>query len=214
MTMATRTPAQWLGPGLVIAAFAALAWSGYYAAETLQLVSGDRGNPAAGRELEGASVTASSRDRQFEVSRIAQAHLFGTVRENVQQETAPAPETKLRLDLVGLVASADRQLARAIIRVDGGKVRPYAMEDAIEGTDATIHAIEPGRVLLERSGALESLALKRESALEAGAGSGSAPRGSQLDPETSRSAPQTDQDRARVTEFREKAANNELKLPF
>lgn len=147
-------------------ALAALLWSTHHGMDRLapswrsgfQYPSPSDGERAPGSELE--------QEARYDISDIAQAHLFGIAAEPRPDSVVEAPETRLQLDLMGLVASADDRLARAIIRVNGTRVQPYAVGDSINGTDAAVHSVESRRVLLQRGGSLESLLLKRETALE------------------------------------------------
>lgn len=145
-------------------ALAALLWSAYHGIERLApLWQSAPGHASLEANGPGPAVESSP---QYDISEIVDAHLFGAAAEPVPDTVVEAPETRLQLDLLGLVASADQHLARAIIRVNGVRVQPYAIGDAIDGTDAAIHSVESRRVLLERDGALESLALKRQSVFD------------------------------------------------
>lgn len=117
-----------------------------------------------------SSTTAATEDAQaagvdlgYDVPKVIDAHLFGTAPVRDQQpEVAEAPETRLQINLMGLIASANGNLARAIIAVGGSGVKPYSIGQSIEGTDASVHSVEARRVLLRRSDAIESLSLKRK----------------------------------------------------
>jgi general secretion pathway protein C len=100
--------------------------------------------------------------RSVDIQRIVQAHLFGQT-EAPAEKVAVAPDTRLRLRLVGVVASADSGQARAMIAADAGKARSFAIGRPITGTDATLHAIEESRVLIRRGSAIEQLKLERKS---------------------------------------------------
>lgn len=118
----------------------------------------DSSNTAAADDIH---TTGADVDLSYDIPEIIDAHLFGAAREHKAPSVANAPETKLRLNLMGLIASANGTLARAMIAVDGSSVKPYSIGQTIEGTKASVHAVEKGRVLLERSNAIESLSLKR-----------------------------------------------------
>lgn len=148
------------GTALFVLALGLTIWSGYYAAG--QLVPGWRGDAATGSA--GGSVPdrrAAAGD--YDLSSIVDAELFGSTAQTIEPQTAPTPETKLQINLMGLVASADERIARAIIHVGGAGAKPYGIGQSVEGTDATLHAVESQRILLQRGGSIESLALKRES---------------------------------------------------
>jgi len=159
--MSTRA-AKWPGAVLVAGAFAVLAWSVHDGAQRVLpgywLSSASEGASAG----EGESVAGPAvRKFEYDAARIVNAHLFGQVRRPAESQVTRAPETKLRLNLIGLIASADERFARAIIGVNNSKMKPYAIGQQIDGTDAAVHAVEDQRVLLKRGGALESLKLKR-----------------------------------------------------
>lgn len=159
--IANRHSIQWPSVGAFVIAIVLLLWTSYYS--TQQLISlHDPGSALSlSTDRDTGPASASRDDLQYDISDIVQIHLFGTVKKETQEEVVYAPETKLQLNLVGLIASTDEQLARAIIGVNSSKVKSYAVGQTIEETDATIHTVESRRVLLERGEALESLVLKR-----------------------------------------------------
>ena len=75
----------------------------------------------------------------------------------VAQKTTTVPQTKLKL--IGVMASEDRNLARAMIEVIFKGMKTYAIGDSIDGTDALLHLVENEKVILDRKGNLESLAM-------------------------------------------------------
>lgn len=150
-------------PGIaaVAVALAVLLWAVYDAAGRLvpkYWFGGGSEQISAGEP----AVAGPGRDIQYDVSRIVNAHIFGDSRESAEDDVAHAPETKLQLNLIGLISSGDDRFARALIGVNNARVKPYAIGQTIDGTDAAVHAVEKSRVLLKRGSALESLMLKRE----------------------------------------------------
>lgn len=117
---------------------------------------------STGTTAEDTQATVADAELSYDIPGIIEAHLFGVALEKSEPNVANAPETKLRLNLMGLIASANGTLARAMIAVDGSTVKPYSVGQTIEGTEASVHAVEKARVLLERSNAIESLSLKRK----------------------------------------------------
>lgn len=98
---------------------------------------------------------------QYDVDGIIAAHLMGRPpADDEPADVAQAPETRLQLRLLGMIASANDQYARALIGVNSREVGAYGVGESVEGTDASIHSVEPRRVLLNRNGAVESLHLK------------------------------------------------------
>ena len=97
----------------------------------------------------------------YEVETIVAAHLFGEP-EKIKQDVHQAPKTKLKLSLLGVLATDNDSYARALIQVQSKKMRTYSVGDIIEGTDAALHKVESQRVILDRKGKFESLAMQRK----------------------------------------------------
>jgi len=196
------------GMAVFILAGAVLAWSGYYGFQT---ISAHR--PVSDPEATDAQHEFSQGpDREYDVTQIIDAHLFGEVTEPVEEQTAAAPETNLQIRLLGLVASANPSLSRAIIDVDGAKLKPYSVGESIEGTDAVIHAVENSRVLLKRGQALESLALKRKGTADASGENNVTPVSTGNAGPSAESSQQNEATRTQAV--REKLENNQMKQPF
>ncbi len=101
-------------------------------------------------------------EQVYPIGKVVAAHLFGDPgAKKVESAPTQAPQTKLRLTLLGVVASADSGVARAVIRVENEQARSYAIGDVLEKTDAKLHSIQAGQVLLSRKGKFESLPLLR-----------------------------------------------------
>lgn len=139
------------------------------AATALMLAIGEVGykmwkqhNPDPGREAssQATAITNTRPATQYRIEQIIAAHLFG---QNViaQPAAVQAPETRLKLSLLGVVASEDPSIGRALVARQSAPTRSYAVGEIVDQTDAKIHAIESTRVLLERGGRLESLAITR-----------------------------------------------------
>lgn len=92
-------------------------------------------------------------------------HLMGVAASKTApvENNAPlnAPETRLRLTLSGVLASDDKQHARAIIADQGGKEEQYAIGDTLPG-NAELSEVYPDRVILKRGGRYETLRLPTE----------------------------------------------------
>src|SRR5690606_29240499 len=73
---------------------------------------------------------------------------------------ADAPETRLNRKLRGVLASSDPALSRAVIS-SGNEEKVYAIGVTVPG-GATLEAVLADRVILRRSGRLETLRLPRE----------------------------------------------------
>src|SRR5690554_753975 len=109
-------------------------------------------------------------------SALADSDLFGKapeapVEEPVVVETVvDAPDTTLNIRLTGVAADEDGKLSLAIVASGRSDERKYRIGQEIENTNgATLHAVYPDRVILNRGGRLEALRLPKEP-------SGAAPR--------------------------------------
>jgi general secretion pathway protein C len=90
---------------------------------------------------------------------IAQLHLFGKPSIKKEREAPTAPKTRLNLILRGVLATGGED-ALAIIASGGADERFYHVGDAIPG-GATLKAVYPDRVLLERNLNMETLPLPK-----------------------------------------------------
>ncbi|MBD3609148.1 MAG: type II secretion system protein GspC [Gammaproteobacteria bacterium] len=87
---------------------------------------------------------------------VSQLNIFGDGQAPVNTG-APvnAPETRLNLQLSGVIASPDRQVARAFI-VSSGSERSYRINESVPG-GAVLKEIYSDRVILSRNGRFETL---------------------------------------------------------
>jgi general secretion pathway protein C len=90
---------------------------------------------------------------------IAQLHLFGNPSIKEERKAPVAPETRLNLILRGVLATGGDD-ALAIIASGGADERFYHVGEAIPG-GATLKAVYPDRVLLERNLNMETLPLPK-----------------------------------------------------
>ena len=104
---------------------------------------------------------SASKSVNYQIQTLVDAHLFGTA-EQKQPSVEEAPKTKLKLNLLGVLATDNTDYARALIQVQSHKMKAYAVGDVIEGTDAALHKVENQRVILDRQGKFESLAMVRK----------------------------------------------------
>lgn len=108
------------------------------------------------------SVTADSikpQPRPNYDKKIVQMHIMGKASKNNAQKVENAPDTTLDLKLLGVLAG-DREYGYAIISSGGNKIKHYALGDDIPG-GATLHAVYPDRVILERGIRMETLRLPK-----------------------------------------------------
>ncbi|HEU0224469.1 MAG TPA: type II secretion system protein GspC [Steroidobacteraceae bacterium] len=101
-----------------------------------------------------------------DLTAIVNAHLFGIAAATGDPGDAPA--TSANLTLAGTLAGRDPQQGWAIIGASGQSARVYATGASLPGGSRLV-AVYPDRVILDRSGARESLMLPR---LTGGAGGG------------------------------------------
>ncbi|MDZ7641027.1 MAG: type II secretion system protein GspC [Desulfurivibrio sp.] len=126
--------------------------------------------PEVPSAISTASTTAAVRPEVAATSQVADLgekladlQLFGRA-EPIAQVPArsaliDAPETTLNLILKGLLGSASGERGLALIAEQGKSDEVYGIGDRVPG-DATVEAIFPDRVILRRSGELETLYLE------------------------------------------------------
>jgi general secretion pathway protein C len=115
-----------------------------------------------------------------DVQSIVSAHLFGVATADpATQDPANAPPSTANLVLAGTIATQDPKRGVAIIS-DGGPSKVYSVGDRVGG--ASLHSVYLDRVILDRSGALETLLLPKR--LAPGVGGQAAMRRPGADPRT------------------------------
>jgi general secretion pathway protein C len=147
---ATRTLPQALSVVLVIA----IAWQ--LVQLTWMLLEPP---PQAEFEPLVASSTPPSRPKGVDVQAIVNAKLFGTA-EAGQPVEGPAPETQLPLVLSAVFAADDPQKGLAVIGDSAQQAKVFAVGDAVR-SGTKLHSVYVDRVILDRNGALETLALPK-----------------------------------------------------
>jgi general secretion pathway protein C len=124
-------------------------------------------------------VTASA-PKGPDAQLIASAHLFGDYQAPADaslDRMDKAPDTRLNLTLLGILAADQDKGSRALIADGGGDEKPYSVGDKVPG-GVNLQAIFPDRVILSRNGQLETLRLDKDkapSSLQANAAPASAP---------------------------------------
>lgn len=113
-------------------------------------------------EMQVASVSGGD-NSSFQVSDVLAMNLFGQYQQNspvIKQEPVKqdAPQTSLNLTLVGVVASNRAETTLAVI-TNRGKQNTYGLNEAIDGTRATLQAVYVDRVIIRNSGRDETLML-------------------------------------------------------
>lgn len=102
------------------------------------------------------------------IGALKQRNLFGKAgvvpRAAPKQETEEAPDTRLNLTLAGVILSDDPNLSRALISGSNGKQKSYAIDDDIEGANASLYEVHVAHVILQRNGRYETLRLQKRKA--------------------------------------------------
>jgi general secretion pathway protein C len=137
---------------------------------TWQIVEPDV-RPPVTQAIEAAPVTPAAPGAvESPLAAVADLPLFGVLGASTAPPVTAAPETRLRLRLVGLAAGDTPGQGHAIIAESGSPERLYAVGDTIAG-QARLHEVHADRVILERGGSLETLRLPRSDASPAAAAS-------------------------------------------
>jgi general secretion pathway protein C len=173
--LSSRTPAQWLSTANrvlppVVAAVLVVTIAYQLAQITWRLLPGeDYAAPAPLVVAAGNNPEMVAGSADFNVLR--SAHLFGEAPAEPVGEPAPAlellpddaPDTTLNLRLAGVVVRAVNEDSDAMIASGNQPDKRYRVGDPIEGVAGTrLHHVYADRVLLNRSGSLETLRLPEE----------------------------------------------------
>lgn len=110
------------------------------------------------------AVTVNTSQQQLPVNELLSLNLFGRYQENsapiltkpVKQD---APQTQLRLTLVGVVANSTPSKALAVV-TNNGKQNTYGINEVIDNTRATLIAVYNDRVIIRNNGRDETLMLE------------------------------------------------------
>jgi len=112
----------------------------------------------AGRRQPPAAVShAPVQSHALDLAAITNAHLFGVAK----QDSATAKQTDIPLVLTGTIAGSDPQNGLAFVGQTAQTARAYAVGDNIPG-GMKLHSVYSDRVIIDRNGQLESLALPRQ----------------------------------------------------
>ena len=111
-------------------------------------------------------AAANTETRQLQYSRISDWHLFGMIPREVKKPptrkvVVSAPETRLKLELLGVFSDPETGQGWAIIAEEGGRHRAYKVDDQLPG-NAVLHSIGTDRITLTRNGRKESLSIKKK----------------------------------------------------
>jgi general secretion pathway protein C len=94
--------------------------------------------------------------------RLAAAEPFG-VADDDAGAASDAPDTRLALELRGVIAAKDAKRSRAFIAGSDGEERGYAVGAMLPG-GVVLHEVQADRVVLRRGATLETLRLPRDGA--------------------------------------------------
>lgn len=110
------------------------------------------------------ATTTSTANNGVNIAAIKAVKLFGDVAAVVQEQpkqevTSDAPETRLSINLTGVVAATDDNSAGLAIIESQGNQETYGIDDVIKGTRAKLAKVLPDRAILDVNGRFETLML-------------------------------------------------------
>lgn len=119
----------------------------------------------------------------------ASVHLFGEVGAEpvIVAEEIDAPDTRLRLELLGVMQASEAEMSSAIIAQKGGKGDFYRVGDTVQGR-TKLSGVYPDKVILDTAGKLETLKFEEFSSR----GVGVSARAAEPDPRDVRAAKAAD----------------------
>jgi general secretion pathway protein C len=116
-------------------------------------------NPVKSPQPSAAGTATSSRP-QVNVQQVVNAHLFGVPQVDAgSRDPNDAPPSSANLLLTGTIATDNPKHGVAIVSEGGGPSKVYSVGDRLAG--ASLHSVYLDRVILDRNGALETVALPR-----------------------------------------------------
>ncbi|WP_333797096.1 type II secretion system protein GspC [Rheinheimera sp.] len=116
--------------------------------------------------LQAVSTAENTNAQSVTIEPLLAAHLFGQYQAKAEEPVvAPAPnptdapKTSLNLKLTGVVATKNKPEQGTAIIESNGVEQVYAVDEQIEGTNASLKQVLEDRVLLQVSGRFETLML-------------------------------------------------------
>lgn len=154
----------WLGVTRYGLALGLLVWLAFLLADTVWLVwKGPSAPIPEDPSLETVSVSGERSETLLTHNQVRDWALFGAyepvARKDTQSGPVDAPETRLRLELLGVFQTGDSASAGAIIAEKNGEGQLYRPGEVLPG-NATLEEVYGDRVILRRQGRLETLKLK------------------------------------------------------
>jgi general secretion pathway protein C len=127
----------------------------------------------AGRGVRAPSLAPGRFQRHLaDIATITNAHLFGAA-PAPKLDPANAQPTNIPLVLTGIIAGNDPLSGLAILGPTAQTAKVHAVGDAVEG-GVKLHSVYTDRVIIDRNGQLESLALPHQASSSAPAPSAAA----------------------------------------
>ena len=114
--------------------------------------------------VDKAPITAEIKD-------IMSRHIFGVIPTATvtappkvvkKEPPKPAPKTQLNIKLTGVIDSETPESGMAFVEVERGRTLVVAVGDKIGKTDARLHQVLPGEILIDRDGTIESVKMVRK----------------------------------------------------
>ncbi len=138
----------------------AVLYCGYLAAGLLWLVWPQ---PQASTVMPPVSQANKGAERA-NIAAIRSVNLFGDAAaveqaESKQEVISDAPETRLSINLTGVVAATNDKTAGLAIIESQGRQETYGIDDVIKGTRAKLAKVLPDRAILDVGGRFETLML-------------------------------------------------------
>lgn len=158
-----RLSAHWLH---TLVLMVALVWFAQVLAKTLWLVvAGPQQALPVSRDLPVLEAAGQVSQALFSKRQVEDWQLFGSPQEVPRQEVVSdneenAPDTTLKLTLVGVFANTNQDLSGAIVK-SGSNAELYRVGDELPGR-AELYKVFADRVLLRRMGKTETLRLEIE----------------------------------------------------
>jgi general secretion pathway protein C len=147
-------------PAQIVIAVALALWSAWWIADSFWLISSGPTHVVSDDRLPRVVSNASAPRSAVGAEQIRNWNVFGDPAP-MQQVVAveEAPDTRLRLELLGLFQHPESEFAGAIIAEQGRDGALFRIGDRLPG-NATLDEILPDRVILLRSGQREALRLR------------------------------------------------------
>ncbi|MCG8393651.1 MAG: hypothetical protein MI745_11275 [Pseudomonadales bacterium] len=150
---------QWGAPVRVLLSVLLVIALAYVLAQTVWLLWYGPNDPIPTGDHTRLDVSVSEQGPSLSQSQVHEWQLFGAFQaepQSGQDKPTDAPDTRLRLELLGVFQTANPEQATAIIAEKGKEGELFHIGDSIPG-NATLEEVYPDRVILRRAGRLETL---------------------------------------------------------